>query len=785
MPLHSARPVSPLKLTSWASRLWWRFAALLALICSATLLAGTQLVENTLRQALDEAFTVPFVLATERAVQAAEQALVLGMPLSPDSPVADLLRREAQALAPALQRFTIESDAGVLLQHSEPSAPPGLAPTQISRPIRNDLGQSVGLARIDYDEGPLRQARQQLHQAVQRALWSALLAMVAVLALSCAVLLRPPARRQPWGLRGLLVGSAALALSAALAWVGWHAHATGQASIRPAQTAKGEALARSSAALVGRALAVGVPPQALVGLPEHLDILRRQSPEVSALTLLDADGRVLAGRPPPSSQPTVTAPVLRAEGHHAAQLLLAFDPGVLTRQLQGRLMDVAVLGAISLLLALEWVALGLGARGARALSLAEARQRRCANPEGARSHWRPSGAASVRPALFLFMLSEELTRPFLPTWARTLAPDMAWFSPDMLASAPLVLFLALVALLQWPLAAWSQRLGRRRGLVLGALLGALGLAGVAAWPSYGALLLARALGALGFALVFVSAQGAVIDGSSSADRAHSLGQFVRAILVAALCGPPLGGLVADRWGEPATLALAALVALLAALAARWHLPATHPIVRPGPGASPAAPIASKPSLARSDGLWPLLLGCALPAKLLLAAWCFYLLPMHLQAQGHGHAVIGRLQLVYPLAMVLLVPLAARLADRWQSRSAFVVAGGVLAGLSAWLAWPAAQTPLLLAWALLGLGLGQALSITPQSALVADRARQQGGASEAALLGLFRLTERGGSALGPALGAWLLPLIGFGPALALIGSLMVGGSLLHGLRAGPR
>ena len=308
----------------------------------------------------------------------------------------------------------------------------------------------------------------------------------------------------------------------------------------------------------------------------------------------------------------------------------------------------------------------------------------------------------------------------------------------------------------------------------------------AARPDYTALLGARLLGALGFALVFVSAQGAVIDGSSAANRAHSLGQFVRAILVAALCGPPVGGLVADRWGVPAAFALAALVALLAALAAAWHLPAArpgpaHPAVKPTTPPASASPTAPE----RERGLWPLLLGCALPAKLLLAAWCFYLLPMHLQAQGHGNAVIGRLQVVYPLAMVLLVPLAARLADRWQQRHWFVVVGGLLAGLSAWLAWPAAQTPLLLAWALLGLGLGQALSITPQSALVADRARQLGGAGEAAVLGLFRLTERGGSALGPALGAWLLPLVGFGPALALIGSVVMGGSMAYGLFARSR
>ena len=174
-----------------------------------------------------------------------------------------------------------------------------------------------------------------------------------------------------------------------------------------------------------------------------------------------------------------------------------------------------------------------------------------------------------------------------------------------------------------------------------------------------------------------------------------------------------------------------------------------------------------------------LLGCALPAKLLLAALCFYLLPMHLQDMGHGSAVTGRLQTIYPLTMVLLVPLAARLADRWGQRRRFVLAGGLVAGVSVMLAWPLGTGVLVLALVLLGLGLGQALAITPQSALVADVARGLPARDGAAVLGLFRLTERGGSALGPALGAWLLPVLGFGPALAAIGALVVGGSLAYG------
>lgn len=778
---------------SWAAssmaRLLWRLAAMLAGICAATLLASGYLTENTLRSAQQEAFTARFALAAQRAAGAAENALALGVAPAPDTPLAGLLAREA-ALEPALRSFVIESAQGEPLIRA-PVAGRGGQPgalAQAGAPIRNDLGQTVGRARLDYDDSALRAAQQRLHHAVQQAVWPALAVVCVAIGLLCAALVarlrrQPRPLGLPGGERALLAAAAALLLGAGLAWVGWQAGAAGQASIQPDQIAKAQAMARSSAALIARALEVGVPADALVGVEAHTAALRTQSPEIAALAFVGPDGRLLAGTAPVPGRLAVAAPVPAAgQGAQAGEVVLALDPGVLTRRLQATLLDMAFLGAVCLLMALELLALGLGTRGARALAVIEARRSRLAHAAhrpAARPLWRASGAAAVRPALFLFMLAEELTRPFLPTWARALAPADGPLSPNLFASLPLVVFLAVVALLQWPLAAWSERFGRRPGFVLGALLGAAGLALAAALSGYAALVAARLLGAVGFAMVFVSAQGAVIDGSSSRDRARSLAQFVRAILVAGLCGPPLGGLAADRWGVPAAFALAACVALLAAAVAWLQMPQQRPRAA-APSAAPGpAPAPSWAALLRQPGLAALLLGCALPAKLLLAALCFYLLPMHLQDMGYGSAVAGRLQTIYPLTMVLLVPLAARLADRWGRRSGFVVAGGLLAGASAMLAWPADGAPMQLALLLLGLGLGQALSITPQSALVADLARSVPARQGAGMLGLFRLTERGGSALGPAVSAWLLPLMGFGPALAVIGALVLGGSLAYG------
>lgn len=762
-------------------RLLWHLVAILVLVGIATLLVSGRLTESTLQAAQQDAFQDRFAFTAQRAATAAENALAMRIPLASDAPLAELLRREA-GLEPLIQSFEITSAQGQSLLAapiSRVNSQGGAdAPGEITSAIHNDLGETVATVRLRYNVARLHAAQEGLHQVVWHTAWLAVALWSAMMGGLCWRLARPgPASASRFatlgGKRVLLTLAAALGLGVALVGVGWRATVAGQAGIEPDQVAKAQVIARSSASLVEHALELGVPLHQLVGLQEHTAALQAGSPEILGLALRAADGTTLAGQAPPPHAKTVVAPVSH-QGSTQAEVVLTLDPGVLARKVRARLLDMAILAAVCLLMAMEAVALGLGTRGARALAAWEARANRLAK----RHVLRPGkSATAMRPALFLFMLAEEFTRPFLPTWARTLAPQDWALSPDALASLPLVLFMAMVALLQWPLAAWSERFGRRRGMVLGAVLGAAGLGLPGVVPEYGALLGGRLLGAVGFAMVFVSAQGATIDGSARHDRARSMAQFVRAILVAGLCGPSLGGMAADQWGPQITFALAACIALLAALIALRQMP-REPSLKGSTAAMLSDDQAWK-TLPHQPGLTGLLLGCAFPAKLLLTALCFFLLPMHLRDAGYDNAEIGRLQTIYPLVMVLMVSAAARVADHLGRREWFVVLGGLLAGGSALAAGWGPGGLWALSLVLLCLGLGQAISITPQSALVADWARALPGRQGAATLGLFRLTERTGSALGPAVAAALLPLVGFGSAVALIGALVFGGSLAYG------
>lgn len=634
------------------------------------------------------------------------------------------------------------------------------------------------------------------------------------------------------GLRGGISAAIVVILCAALGMIAWGAQQAAVRTIVPTIMAKADSVGRSAAALVETATQAGIPVDRLVGVKPYFEALIKQNEELAHMRLVRG-GVVLweAGEIEGDDWPEVNTAVVARNGAPVAMLVIAIDPRLVSEQVAAVLIDVAFIGVVALLIALELVALVVGTRGVTVLAAVEARVRALARGRlvqhqagdaatdhliapidrhmavlaqrhaAARTQAQARGdaaalaaldavaaktglgttqaganqaAAMVRPALFLFMLAEEFTRPFLPRYVQALAPPNLPFSADVAISLPIVAFMAAVALCQLPFAAASEWLGRRNGFVLGAALAACGYALSGLTGSYYVFLAARVVSAIGYALVFVSAQGHVVDRSAPNERAEGLAVFVRAIMVAALCGPPIGGVVADRLGGNVAFLFSAGLAGAALLLAAASLPRS--VRRPhghGLGLDDLKAAIQAPRLA------PLLFGCAFPAKFILAALCFYLIPVALQRGGYSAAAVGRLQMIYPVIMVLAVPIFAGLADRYSARSFFVAAGGTLAGAGALLV-AFGTTPLVLAGVLAVLGIGQAMSIAPQSALVADSARHVPGGHSAGVLGLFRLIERSGNALGPAAAGVMLGAFGFVTSMMSVGALVVIGAAAFAL-----
>lgn len=374
----------------------------------------------------------------------------------------------------------------------------------------------------------------------------------------------------------------------------------------------------------------------------------------------------------------------------------------------------------------------------------------------------------VRAPLFVFILAEEMTRPFLPTYVKALLVPIPWLSPEIAVGLPIALFMLIVALAQPWLGAYSERVGHRHAMLSGAAIAAAGFAATAFAGSMLDLLLWRSLCALGYAMVFVAAQGYVLEHASPGARARSFAVFIGAIMVATVCGPSIGGLLADNIGERWTFGVSAVLAL-GSMAAMRHLPTP----RRAEGERPA----SRPPTLRVIG--SLLVNrrfmavtalAAMPAKIVLTGICFYLVPLYLGTIGGSPAVTGRLLMSYAVVMVLMSPLTAALAST-RERMQWLVGGGLmLSGAGGALLLAGGSTPWVFA-AIVLVGFGQSLSISAQSALVGEQcAAEVAQLGEPAVYGVYRLLERLGNALGPLLAGVLVLHWGYRTGFAVIGGL---------------
>jgi len=331
----------------------------------------------------------------------------------------------------------------------------------------------------------------------------------------------------------------------------------------------------------------------------------------------------------------------------------------------------------------------------------------------------------------------------------------------------------IVALGQPYLGGWSERIGRRRAMLVGAAIATVGFAATALAHNLYDLLLWRSLCALGYAMVFVAAQGYVLDQTEASNRAQGFALFIGAIMVATVCGPSIGGILADNIGYRRSFAISAVMALISILAI-WRLPREE-------SRDPSRRASRAPTLREilalvTNGRFMTLTGlAAMPAKIILTGICFYLIPLYIVSIGSTQARAGRLLMVYAVMMVLIVPLSAGLSDASLRRSRYVSAGLILSGLSGLLML--LSTPdnsILVLFGLVALlGIGQALSIAAQSALVAEHCAEEiKRYGDDAVYGVYRLLERLGNALGPLAASMLVVAWGYLGAFVVISTFVL-------------
>ena len=400
--------------------------------------------------------------------------------------------------------------------------------------------------------------------------------------------------------------------------------------------------------------------------------------------------------------------------------------------------------------------------------LAQLRQGFTLAPNGQPKPYFSAHLIGARMATFLFVFAAELSQPFMPLYIRTYAAALGDPPSQWLIGLPLTVF-TLTAALFMPIAGWRfERAGSGRTFIEGAVLLMMGLAGTGLAFNFFDLLGWRALTAVGYAFLYTACQGYVIANAPEQRRAEGGALFVSGLMAGSICGPAIGGILADRIGYTATFSCAAALALGAGLMAMKLLGgsalSTPPAQRPQRGVI-------RDLTANFRFTW-LMLFAAIPAKLLLNGFLFFLVPLTLYELGNSRSEIGRVVMLYGLAALFLGPTLARLADRFAVHGLLIGAGGLLTGvgLIPMLFFPSTFTVLA---GVLCLGLGQAMSISPQLALVTRICRPQiAHFGPGPVLGFYRLIERLGGASGPLIMAGLAGLLGYPSTMTAAGVLGV-------------
>ena len=381
-------------------------------------------------------------------------------------------------------------------------------------------------------------------------------------------------------------------------------------------------------------------------------------------------------------------------------------------------------------------------------------------------------AMQIRIPLFVFMFAEELPRSFLPLFAARLSPTEAAVSQELLFGLPITLFM-LAGMLMVPLAGGlTERFGTRRVFLAGVLPATIGYLGSFLAQEYIDLVAWRVLSGIGYGLIFIAAQAWVAEHTDVRHRAQGMTVFVGAAFAAAICGPSIGGILSDRLGFETTFLISAGLAAVSGTLVYAMLDGT---ARRRSSHRVALGRQQLRALFSDGRLFAVTVFAAIPGKLILTGFLFYLVPLYLNELGYRQSVIGWMITLYGAATLASTSFAARFADRSGRHAAVVAAGCTLAGLGCLAtlsdsAIGGAFIAVLIA--ILALGFGHALSLTSEIAIVQNVARLRGGLHQPSMIGAYRLAERGGMVLGPIVAGMLAAAFGYRGAIVGIGVIVL-------------
>jgi predicted MFS family arabinose efflux permease len=240
------------------------------------------------------------------------------------------------------------------------------------------------------------------------------------------------------------------------------------------------------------------------------------------------------------------------------------------------------------------------------------------------------------------------------------------------AAAQLVTAFAIAYAIGSPLfAAFTGRWERRRLLVAALIVTGVGNALAALVPTYGLLLAARVVTAVGAAVFTPAASAVAAELTSPERRGRAVALVFGGLTIATILGVPLGSLLSLQFGYHLVFALVAAFSLVGALAVRAVLP---PLAAP-----PPVRLAERFSVAKDTQLLAMLCATVLSSLAAFSVYTFISPLLAATAGVHG-TTVSVLLFCYGAGSAVGNVLGGRVTDRWGAKRPLAAMTVVLAVL---------------------------------------------------------------------------------------------------------
>ncbi len=350
--------------------------------------------------------------------------------------------------------------------------------------------------------------------------------------------------------------------------------------------------------------------------------------------------------------------------------------------------------------------------------------------------------------IFIDMTVYSLVIPVLPSYIRFLGAD-AGVLGIIFGMYPAMLFLFSI-----PMGLLSDRVGRRRVLIVGMVLLAVSTAVFGFATTVFSLILARSIQGISAAATWSAGLALLADTYGRSELGEKMGVTMSAMSVGMVIGPVAGGYLYEHVGYTATFIIPSLAAGLMVIGL---------FLLPLPLRPPSA-AGRRPALLPASGLSLLavyaaaVVGVAATYGIIEPFFPVYLVDTFAVSPVAVGLVLGLLA----FSAIIAQPIAGRIADRYQG--GVPIAAGLLFSGFALAAVMLAPDFLAVAGAILLLGFTLSVALIPTLPLMADLYR--GEDAQGVAYGVYNSFFSVGLALGPFAGALLVGLLAIGDIFML-------------------